>query len=150
MSGMLRRPPAKEVVWPRQQGLSDRQNFAAVDSWKRYGNGYAGNLDPARMPIRVWWQDILQLNPALGTPKLIAYSAAQPFIRTGHLRRFTRTFMRASGRFMGRWAYVGVQQRLYTERARMTGVPMRLGTTYAYPRFKVAPRAIHLGPYSEP
>jgi hypothetical protein len=146
MSGMLRRPPAKEIVWPREHGLTSRQNYAAVDSWKRYGDGYAGAPDPAQMPIRVYWQDILQLNPVLGTPKLIAYSAAQPFIRTGHLRRFTRTFMRASTRFLGRWTYVGLQQRLYTERARMTGVTTRRGTSYAYARFRVAPREIQLGP----
>lgn len=149
MSQMLRRPPAKEVSWERQQGLSGRQTFAAVDQAKNYGGGRAGSeeLRPWVAKFQVVWQDILQINPAHSQPNLIYSSGAQPFIRTGHMRRWTRTFMSASPRFLGRAFYVGLIERQYTERARITGVPTRLGTTYRYPRFGVSsgPRAVQLG-----
>jgi len=150
LSRILRRPPAKEIVWDRLHGPSDIQHYAAVDQAKNFGApavlGYGGEIDALGRAIRYFWQDLLQINPAREQPKLILYSAAQPFVRTGHLRRFSRTYMSASMPFLGRWAYVGAQQRQYTERTRMTGLPMRRGLTYNVPRFRVAPRAIHLGP----
>lgn len=144
MSKMLRRPPAREICWPRPQGLSDRQSYGAVDQAKMYAGGSAGKGD-LRQVIRYIWQDLLQINPAHEQPKLIYNSGAQPFSRWGAMRRWSRTFMSAGPRFQGRWAYIGLQQRIYTERTRMTGVATRQGTTYRYPRFKVAPRAIQLG-----
>jgi hypothetical protein len=147
MSRMLIRPPAKMVSWERQKGLSGRQNYAAVDQVKNYENvGRAGSeeLRPWLKRMQIVWMDMLQINPAHSQPNLIYYSGAQPFIRTGHMRRWTRTFMSASPRFFGRAFYVGLIERQYTERARITGVPTRLGTTYAYPRFRVAPRAVQL------
>jgi hypothetical protein len=143
MTQMLRRPPAKEICWPRLAGPSNLQHYAAVDSDR--GAELRRGSDTVQHPEEIAWQDLLQLQPVKEQPKLVLYSAAQPFIRTGHMRRWTRTFMSASGRFLGRWAYIGIQQRLYTERTRMTGVPMRTGLTYQVPRFKVAPRAIQLG-----
>lgn len=145
MTQMLRRPPAKEIVWDRRQGASDLQHYAGVDQAKSYAGAYGGVSAVGRAIVYIW-QDLLQINPAREQPKLILNSAAQPFVRTGHLRRTSRTFMSASAPFQGRWAYVGAQQRLYTERTRMTGVATRQGTTYRYPRFRVAPRAIQLGP----
>lgn len=147
MSRMLLRPPAKDVVWERQQGLSGRQTFAAVDQSKNWDRGRAGSeeLRPWLNRMQIVWQDILQINPAHSQPNLIYSSGAQPFIRTGHMRRWTRTFMSASPRFFGRAFYVGIIERQYTERARITGVPTRMGTTYRYPRFKVGPRAVQLG-----
>ncbi len=139
---MLRRPPAREVVWPRLEGPSDRQTYAAIDSAKNYGGP---GLELGRA-IRYVWQDLLQINPVREQPKLILYSAAQPFVRTGHNRRWSRTYMSASSPFRGRWAYVGAIQRNYALRDRLTGVPMRTGITYQYPAFKVSSRAIVLGP----
>jgi hypothetical protein len=141
---MLRRPPAREICWPRLTGPSNRQNYGAVDQAKSYGQKQAGKLD-LRSVILYVWQDFLQINPVHDQPKLIFTSGFQPFIRMGSMRRWSRTFMAASPRFQGRWAYVGLQQRIYTERTRMTGVITRQGTTYKYPRFKVSPRAIQLG-----
>lgn len=147
MSAKLRRPPAINVVWPRTHTGTGSgvgiQNYGAVDQSKRYAGAYGGSA--TLFDIVYYWMDLLQINPAHSQPKLILYSAAQPFIRTGHMRRFSRTFMTASPRFFGRWAYVGAIERQYTERARMTGVPTRLGTTYVYPRFTIAPRAVQLG-----
>lgn len=147
MSRMLVRPPAKQVVWERLKGPSDRQNFGAVDQAKNWDKGRAGSeeLRPWLQRMQVVWFDMLQINPAHSQPNLIYYSGAQPFIRTGHNRRWTRTFMSASPRFFGRAFYVGLIERQYTERARITGVPTRLGTTYRYPRFRVGPRAVQLG-----
>lgn len=142
MSKLTRMAPAKEIVWDRLEGPSNLQTYAAIDSAKNYG----GAGEALGRAIRYFWQDILQINPAREQPKLIFNSAAQPFVRTGHLRRFSRTYMSASSPFQGRWAYVGTQQRVFAERTRMTGVATRLGTTYRYPRFRVAPRAIQLGP----
>lgn len=144
MTQMLRRPPAKEICWPRLEGPSNRQSYGAVDQNK--APGLVRGSSTTQFPFETVWQDLEQLQPVREQPRLILYSAAQPFIRTGHMRRWTRTFMSASGRFLGRWAYVGLQQRIYTERTRMTGVPMRTGVTYKVARFKVAPRAIQLGP----
>ncbi len=150
MSRMLRRPPAKEISWPRLEGPSDLQHYAAVDSAKNFGGpsvaAYGGAVEELKRRIAYIWQDLLQINPAHEQPKLILYSAAQPFIRTGHMRRMSRTYMTASSPFLGRWAYVGAQQRQFVDRTRMTGVPMRTGVTYRVPRFRVAPRAIQLGP----
>lgn len=148
MSRMLNRPPAKEVVWERQQGLSGRQTFAAVDQVKNYepiGRAGSEELRPWLRRMQIVWFDMLQINPAHSQPNLIYSSGAQPFIRTGHNRRWTRTFMSASPRFQGRAFYVGLIERQYTERARISGVPTRQGTTYRYPRFRVGPRAVQLG-----
>ena len=146
---MLIRPPAKEVHWERTHGSTVKiQNYAAVDQVKNYepiGRAGSEELRPWLNRLQVVWQDLLQINPAHSQPNLIYYSGAQPFIRTGHMRRWTRTYMSASPRFFGRWAYVGILERQYTERARITGVPTRQGTTYRYPRFSVGPRAVQLG-----
>jgi hypothetical protein len=167
MSRMLQRPPARFVVRARPESrgwVTGKTEGAMFNSDKSYRTSNAGNLDlrdggrnsalpdvPPSFGARlartflIVWQDLLQINPAHSQPNLIYYSGAQPFIRTGHLRRWTRTFMSAGPRFQGRVAYVGVLERVYTERTRMTGVPTRQGTTYRYPRYKVAPRAIPLG-----
>jgi hypothetical protein len=144
------RPPARYVLRGAVggsgrplEGPTNRVGVGGVlNSFKRYW-GKVGNPDaPA---FQVVLQDILQVNPAHAQPALSYISGFQPYTRTGHLRRWTRTFMSASPRFLGRWAYVGYAQRQYMERARMTGVATRQGTTYKYPRFKVSPRAINLG-----
>jgi hypothetical protein len=168
MSRMLQRPPARFVVHDRPEGLFGRVTGKTaggmMNAAKSYATSNAGNLDlrdggsnialPATMPsfgtrlartFLIVWQDLLQINPAHSQPNLIYYSGAQPFIRTGHMRRWTRTFMSAGPRFQGRVAYVGVLERVYTERTRITGVPTRQGTSYRYPRYKVSPRAIQLG-----
>lgn len=164
---MLNRPPARFVVRPRPESrgwVTGKTEGAMFNADKSYATSYGGNLDirdagqnsalPNTMPtfgqrlartFLIVWQDLLQINPAHSQPNLIYYSGAQPFIRTGHMRRWTRTFMSAGPRFQGRVAYVGVLQRQYTERTRLTGVPTRQGTTYRYPRYTVGPRAITLG-----
>lgn len=143
MSALTRRPPAREIVWPRLAGPSDIQHYAGVDQAKSYRGASAGSVD-VRQVIRFFWQDLLQINPVREQPRLLLSSAAQPIVRTGHNRRFSRTYMSASPRFFGRWAFVGTVQRQYTERTRISGFPMRTGTTYTYPRFKVSPRTIAL------
>lgn len=170
MSRMLRRPPAKNVMLGSPQGPLTasvaapnerfappgdyptpardlgRQTYGAVDQTKRFGFAQAGSID-GRSQIEYLWQDRVQVNPAHEQPKLIFTSGAQPLIRWGLMRRYSRTFMAASPRFMGRWAYVGFIQRHYTERARMTGVATRQGTTYIVPRVGTGPgpRAVVLG-----
>lgn len=168
MSRMVIRPPAARFpVIPQQGPLTrsqqapsqtqvpggdaaiperdlGRQTFGAVDSPKRYGGAQAGNID-FRTMFQYVWQDRVQVNPAHEQPRLIFYSGAQPLIRWGMLRRFTRTFMAASPRFQGRWLYVGFIQRHYTERARMTGMPSRRGTTYVSPVFVNPTRGVQLG-----
>lgn len=151
MSSMLKRPPALNVVMVPLQGPSNRQTYGAVDSAKSYGSPLAGrqrgalDLRPGARQFQTAWLDVLQVNPAHEQPRLEFTSGAQPLIRWG-VRHFTRTFMTASPRMQGRWAYVGFIQRHYSERPRLTGVPMRLGTTYAYPRWQTGPRTIQLGP----
>jgi len=152
MSQALRRPPAKMVYRAPQQGpLVGRQTYAAVDTAKSYGapeaGRRAGSLDfrAGARQIIYTIQDLLQVNPAHEQPRLIYNSGAQPFTRSLHNWRWSRTFMSASPRFVGRWAYVGQIQRAYTERARITGVSTRQGTTYSYPRFISAPRSVPLG-----
>jgi hypothetical protein len=174
MSHMLRRPPAKMVHREPQPGPLThsvpatnmappgdletpardlgRQTFGAVRTMKSYGEPEAGRqggrLDLRPGPVRTIeyvWQLFQNINPAHEQPKLIFYSGAQPFTVGMQLRRFSRTRMTASPRFQGRWAYVGLLERQYTERGRMTGVPTRQGTTYAYPRFVTAPRVVQLG-----
>ncbi|HYR17886.1 MAG TPA: hypothetical protein VEQ15_00245 [Myxococcales bacterium] len=152
MSQMLRRPPAKEVhVEPQQGPLVGRQTYAAVDSAKSYGAPEAGrqagsiDLRPEAREIEYVWQLFQQMNPAHEQPRLDFTSGRQPFTVGMQLRRFSRTRMTASPRFLGRWAYVGQIQRAYAERARITGVATRRGTTYAYPRFVTAPRTVTLG-----
>jgi hypothetical protein len=167
---MLRRPPAKAVHLAPQQGPLDstapapnehfapvgdmltperdlaRQTFGATDQTKRFGYAQAGSIDE-RTNIQYTWQDRVQVNPAHDQPKLIFNSGAQPLIRWGLMRRFSRTYMAASPRFRGRWAYVGYIQRFYTDRPRMTGVATRQGKTYIVPRVGTGPgpRAIPLG-----
>jgi hypothetical protein len=151
VSQLLKRPPAREVHFAPQQGpLVGRQTYAAVDSAKSYGAPEAGrqggtvDFRPGVRMIQYVWQYFSQVNPAHAQPKLIFNSAAQPFTVGMQIRRYSRTFMAASPRFQGRWAYVGQIQRAYTERGRMTGNPTRLGTTYSYPRYVVGPRTINL------
>lgn len=165
------KPPAKNVVRAPQQGpLTNmqaamsavekagggppqrdlgRQTFGAVDQVKAYGGSQAGGVafDALGQRFEYTWQDRVQANPAHEQPKLIFYSGAQPLIRWGLMRRFTRTFMAASPRFQGRWAYVGYIQRHYAERTRLTGVITRQGRTYRYqvPSAGPGPRAIPLG-----
>ena len=166
MSRMLRRPPAKNVILEPQQGPLvasveattavptavspprrdlGRQSFGAIDSPKAYGGGQAGR--PSGESFEYVWQDRVQVPPAHEQPRLIFSSGAQPLIRWGLMRRFTRTRMTASPRFQGRWAYVGFILRNYTERARITGVATRRGTTYVVPRVGTGPgpRGIRLG-----
>jgi hypothetical protein len=152
MSQMLKRPPAKLLhVEPQQGPLVGRQHFGAIDTAKSYGSpemgrqGGAPDLRQGSRVIEYIWQHFTQVNPAHEQPKLIWNSGAQPFTVGMQLRRFSRTFMSASPRFYGRWAYVGFIRRHYTERGRMTGNPTRQGTTYVAPRFTVAPRAVQLG-----
>jgi hypothetical protein len=170
MSRMLRRPPAKAVHLAPQQGPLaasvaapnerfappgdfatpardlGRQSFGATDQTKAFAHGSAGSFD-RRERIDYTWQDRVQVNPAHEQPRLVFYSGAQPLIRWGLMRRFSRTYMSASPRFFGRWAYVGFIQRHYTERARLTGVRTRQGKTYVLPRVGTGPgpRAIVLG-----
>lgn len=170
MSRMVLRPPAARVhLLPQQGPLAStvaapnqrfapagdfatpardlgRQTMGAVDQTKRFGLGQAGSID-WRTIIQYVWQDRVQVNPAHEQPKLIFYSGAQPLVRWGLNRRYSRTFMAASPRFFGRWAYVGFQQRFYAERPRLTGVATRQGKTYvmARPSSGPGPRAIPLG-----
>jgi hypothetical protein len=170
MSRMLRRPPATRFhVEPQQGPLASsvpapnqrfappgdyatpardlgRQSFGATDQTKKFAGASAGVTDP-RERIDYTWQDRVQVNPAHEQPRLVFYSGAQPLIRWGLMRRFSRTYMSASPRFFGRWAFVGFQQRFYTERARLTGVRTRQGKTYILPRVGTGPgpRAIQLG-----
>lgn len=147
MSGMLRRPAARFVIHPRPEGASGRVTGktagAIVTGEHAYGGAQRGVVDPTST-FHTTYLDFLQLNPAHEQPKLIFNSGAQPIIRWG-VRRFVRTYMSAGPRFLGRYAYVGVLIRTYTERTRMTGVVTRQGTTYRYPRPRVGPRVIQLG-----
>jgi hypothetical protein len=145
---MIQRPRAIYVSHERPEGptfggVSGRTGGEMFNADKAYGGGAAGAPDNTANVYT--WKDLLQINPVPEQPKLIYYSGAQPFSRWGAVRRYSRTFMSASPRFFGRWFYVGVQQRNYTERSRMTGVATRQGTTYNYPRFKVSPRSVALG-----
>lgn len=170
MSRMLRRPPAKHVDLGSMQGpLASsvqapnehfappgdklaphrdlaRQTHGAVDQTKLFGHAQAGSYD-SRTAIEYEWQDRVQVNPAHEQPKLLFSSGAQPLIRWGLNRRYSRTFMAASPRFQGRWAFVGFIQRNFAERARITGVATRKGTTYVVPRVGTGPgpRGIQLG-----
>lgn|SRR5215471_2986707 len=167
MSRMVRRPPATRFHLAPQQGPLTasqqapstargpygrgpnrdlgRQTYGAVDQIKAYGGGAGGVVDT--LPIDYAWQDRIQINPAHEQPRLDFTSGAQPLIRWGLLRRYSRTYMSASPRFRGRWFYVGLIQRQYADRARMTGVATRQGTTYIPPRVVTGPgpRAIPLG-----
>jgi hypothetical protein len=166
MSRMLVRPPAARVhLLPQQGPLTasaparnegfapaddkltpardvGRQTFGATDATKNYGP--SGFTQP---PMTWTWQDRVDVPPVSEQPKLIFVSGAQPLVRWGLMRRFSRTYMTASPRFQGRWAYVGFIQRHFTDRARMTGVATRQGTTYVVPRVGTGPgtRAIRLG-----
>lgn len=142
----LKRPAARFVYRAPQEGIfqrvTGRANGAVVDTNKG-ADLYRGS-STTQFPLGVDTLDVQQINPAHEQPKLIWNSGAQPFTRWGW-RRFVRTFMSASPRFGGRWFYVGIIQRQYTERARITGVSTRQGTSYTYPRFKTSPRTIPLG-----
>ena len=172
MSRMLARPPAKMVHLAPQQSpdLSTsrrsftevlfgrmapgdvppphrdlvQQSFGAVDSWRRYGGASAGSQDLRQANVYKF-QDFQIIPPAHEQPRLDFTSGRQPFVRWRAIQRWSRTFMSASPRFGGRWAYVGYIQRQYAERPRLTGVATRLGTTYQYPRRISAPRSIILG-----
>ena len=140
----LTRPPARFVYMPPQEGIFQRvtgktAGAAAIPAADNYGPSQT-----TQFHMQTTRMDIQQINPAHEQPKLVYYSGAQPFIRWG-VRKFTRTFMSSSPRFGGRWFYVGITQRQYTERSRMTGVTTRQGTSYTYPRFKTSPRTIPLG-----
>lgn len=155
MSSLIRRPPARMVIRAPLAGPSNRQNYGAVDSARAQGGAVAGNTatwpDPRAEDYPVHWDDLQQINPAHEQPKLIFYSGAGPFTRWGH-RRFVRTLMSASPRFMGRWAFVGAIQAAFVERGRMTGLPGRSGfarRSYTYPRFQTAPRTIELWPVNQ-
>jgi hypothetical protein len=140
MSYMLRRPPAREVHTEPQQGPTfAKQTFGAVDQAKSFGAS-----STTQFPWETTWLDTLQINPAHEQPRLDFTSARQPFIRWG-VRHYSRTFMSASPRFFGRWAYIGQIQRAYTERSRITGVTPNRGLSYALPRFTSGPRTIQLG-----
>lgn len=166
LSRFVKAPAARVVLLPQQGPLATsqtamssqvttartaprrdlaRQSFGAVDQVRAYGGADAGAV--TNRPFEYTWQDRVQVNPAHEQPKLIFNSGAQPLIRWGLARRFVRTFMSASPRFQGRWAYVGYIQRHYTERARLTGNPSRLGRTYVMrrPSTGPGPRAINLG-----
>ena len=138
MSRMVIRPPAARFHVEPQHGPSDLQNYAAVDQAKFYGSpamGAQGGAPDFRFgatEIRYHIQDLLQINPAREQPRLDYTSGRQPFFRSLHNWRWSRTFMSASPRFGGRWAYVGYIQNAYAERARITGVATRRGTTYRY------------------
>ena len=136
--------PVGDYPTPRRD--LGRQTFGAVDQTKLFGRGQAGSSD-FRTNIQYTWQDRVQVPPAHDQPKLIFSSGAQPLVRWGLMRRFSRTYMAASPRFQGRWFYVGYIQRFYADRARITGVATRQGKTYVQPRMGTGPgpRAIQLG-----
>lgn len=143
---LLRRPPARFVIHERLEGPSNRVGAGGLtNAVKSYGGAQRGLLSPDTPEFAYLWQDRIQINPAHEQPKLIYSSGAQPLWRTTHLRRMVRTFMSAGPRFTGRWFYIGQQINQYKDRTRITGVPTRRGTTYRYPRYKVAPRTIQLG-----
>lgn len=167
MSRMVIRPPAARVhLLPQQGPLTasspaqfggppgdlatpardlGRQTFGAVDASKSYGGRVRGQIDKATTPpFQTVWQDRIQVNPVSEQPRLIFYSGAQPFIRWGAVRRYVRTFMTASARFQGRWAYVGFIQRRYTERPRLTGNPSAARATYVLQRPSSGPRSVML------
>lgn len=146
MSGLLRRPPARFVIFDRMEGPSGLARVGGLtNAVKSYGGAQRGIQSPDTPAFEYRWQDRIQVNPAHEQPKLIYSSGAQPLWRTTHLRRIVRTFMSAGPRFTGRWFYVGQVLNAYTARGRMTGVTTRRGTTYRYPRYRVAPRTIQLG-----
>jgi hypothetical protein len=145
---MLVRPPARFVYIPPQEGILQRVTGKTAGGIVHTNKGddlHRGSTT-TQEGLGIVTLDTQQINPALEQPKLIYTSGAQPIIRWGW-RRFVRTYMSASPRFRGRWFYVGIIQRQYTERARMTGVSTRQGTSYAYGRFKISPRTIPLGPW---
>lgn len=167
MSRMVIRPPAARVhLLPQQGPLTassplpfggppgdiptpardlGRQTFGAVDTSKSYGGRMRGQTDEGTTPqFQTVWQDRIQVNPATEQPRLIFYSGAQPFIRWGAVRRYVRTFMAASARFQGRWAYVGFVQRNYTERARLSGNISAARRTYVLQRPSSGPRSVQL------
>lgn len=167
MSRMVIRPPAARVhLLPQQGPLTStspaqfpgppgdlatpardlgRQTFGAVDTVKSFGGRMRGQEDRATTPpFQTVWQDRIQINPVTEQPRLIFYSGAQPFIRWGAVRRYVRTFMTASARFQGRWAYVGFIQRNYAERARLSGNISAARRTYILQRPSSGPRSVNL------
>lgn len=145
MSGLLRRPPARFVIFPRLEGPSNLVGAGGQQHpVKAYGGAQTGRIRPDTPDFAYLWQDRIQVNPAHEQPKLIYTSGAQPIWRTTHLRRMVRTFMSAGPRFTGRWFYIGVVLNQYKERTRITGVTTRRGVSYRYPRYRVAPRTIQL------
>lgn len=149
MSSLIKRPPARFQVDERLTGPSNLQKYGAVDSDRSPGL-YRGS-STTQLPMDHHWDDMLQVNAAHEQPKLIFNSGAAPFIRWGH-RRWVRTFMTASPRFGGRWAFIGTITRAFADRGRMTGMPGRSSfarQTYTYPRFTTKPRTIALWPVNE-
>lgn len=132
MSKLVRGAPARFVTYPRLQGPSNRQTYAAVDQARDAGN-HRGDLTGIQQRRLVTTPYVLQINPRPEQPKLINSSAAQPVTIWGW-RRFDRVHMTAGPRFLGRWAAVGAIIRSYADRGRMTGVSTRQGTTYQYTR----------------
>jgi hypothetical protein len=144
---LLRKPPARFVAYPRQEGQSQRIRGGGgqlFDASKKYGGAILGNPRPSIASFLYRWIDTIQINAAHEQPKLVWNSGAQPIIRWGY-RRFVRTFMAAAPRFYGRWFFAGTQANQFVMRGRMTGVTTRRGTTYLTPRFQTGPRAIALG-----
>jgi len=144
---ILRKPPARFVAYPRNEGQSQLiagHGGQLFDASKKYGGAALGNQRPGFPTFLYKWIDTIQINPAVEQPKLVWNSGAQPIIRWGY-RRFVRTFMAAAPRFYGRWFYAGVDMNKFVQRGRMTGVTTRRGTTYIAPRFQTGPRAIPLG-----
>src|SRR5438034_6745426 len=94
---VLRKPPARFVDWPREEGQTQRIRGGGgqlFDASKRYGGAMLGNAAPRFPSFLYRWIDTMQINAAPEQPRLVFNSAAQPIIRWGY-RRFVRTFMAA-------------------------------------------------------
>lgn len=114
--------------------------------WTRKGGVLLMPSARSRRGFDLHWDDIVQVNPVLEQPKLIFYSLAQPIIRWGH-RRFVRAAtdgglhgMRAGPRFLGRWAYVGIQMAQFRDRGKTAGAQGRPFT------YRVGPSQVTPGP----
>ncbi len=95
---------------------------------------------------RTTWLDILQVNPVLETPRLIAPSFSQPIIRWG-FRKWDRSYMRARPRFSERFINVGRLLKQVPDRKRMAGVNTRQAAgayNYLSPQFSTAQKAVVL------
>lgn len=152
------RPPA--IGAPVIYGTADAPAGAGRSSGRRPLSTIVGTpRGQSRRSIRGFqyhYDDIVQVNPVLEQPKLIFYSLAQPIIRWGH-RRFVRAAtdgglhgMRAGPRFLGRWAYVGVQMAQFRDRGKTAGVMGRPFTYRVPPWTSASPaaRTVDLGTIS--